>query len=218
MKALLPRFRPFTIWSAPATPKRHPGTHRVEYTRMIDDVIRELLHLEAFDVVISTGHEASETRFDGWPRASAKKPWHPGVSIYFDSKVGPLAFHSDRYTDWQSNLRAIGLLLEALRAVDGQGANESAARYKRYAAPRPLEPGALATAASPLTAAARLLLSTGGFETSPANLSAMISTARYRQSVWRKAVKVAHPDPNSGDGHETFLAVQAAYEMLCGSR
>src|SRR5579863_10251967 len=44
-----------------------------------------------------------------------------GIILTFNSKHGPLSYPCDKYSNWQANLRAIALSLEALRAVDRYG-------------------------------------------------------------------------------------------------
>jgi hypothetical protein len=50
---------------------------------------------------------------------------HPGVEISFDSRAhGRQSFATDEYDDWQDNVRAIALSLEALRAVERWGVSK----------------------------------------------------------------------------------------------
>jgi hypothetical protein len=94
---------------------------------------KELRALGARRVVIQLALQEGNIRLDGWPRAAAR-PAHSGVVIAFESKHGPLKYHSDQFTGWQDNLRAIALGLEALRAVDRYGITRRGEQYQGWKA------------------------------------------------------------------------------------
>jgi hypothetical protein len=56
------------------------------------------------------------------------------VIITFNSKHGPLSYHTDKYFDWHANVRAIALALEALRKVDRYGVSKEGSQYRGYKA------------------------------------------------------------------------------------
>ena len=79
-------------------------------------------------------------RTDGLPYANARYGTNPGVIVSFDSRHGPLRYATDAFTEWQDNLRAIALSLEALRAVDRYGVTRRGEQYtgwRAIAAPAP---------------------------------------------------------------------------------
>lgn len=89
---------------------------------------KELRELDAENVRLQMAVTPEEIRLDGKPRANAR-PSHPGVILTFESKHGPLQYPCDTFDDWQANVRAIGLSLRALRAVDRYGVTRHGEQY-----------------------------------------------------------------------------------------
>lgn len=141
---------------------------------------RELDQLGAENGVIELAVRESDIRLDGWPYAHAR-PEHPGVIVSFDSKHGPLRYGTDAFPDWQENVRAIALGLEALRKVDRYGIGK---RGEQYAGWKQLESGS-----QRLVERGVELIEAAGGE--------------------RQALKRHHPDAEGGSA-EDFRAVQAA--------
>lgn len=139
----------------------------------------ELDKLGAAEVVIELALTEGEIRIDGWPRAGAR-PSHPGAIVSFDSRHGPLRYGTDTFPDWQANVRAIALGLEALRKVDRYGISKRGEQYQGW---RELSGGD-----SDLLQRGRELIGEHGGE--------------------RAALKATHPD-HGGDSDD-FRAVQAA--------
>lgn len=140
---------------------------------------RELEKLGATEVVIEAPFRDGDIRIDGWPRANAR-PAGVGVIVSFDSKHGPLRYGTAKFPNWQSNVRAIALGLEALRKVDRYGISRRGEQYtgwKQLSAPD-----------SDLVLRGRELIAEYGGETA--------------------ALKATHPD-HGGDGDD-FRAVNAA--------
>jgi len=102
----------------------------------LDLLERELDHLGARDVVIQIAVDRRDIRNDGWPKASCR-PAQPGVVLTFTRGGTPLQFACDTFTGWESKLRAIGLTLEALRAVDRYGRAQSGEQYRATRSSRP---------------------------------------------------------------------------------
>jgi len=203
------RFRPFDVWPQKATASRRNGTFRASYNTVLDDLERELTHLGARDITVATGHRREDIRNDGWPRANARQPHHPGVIVYFQSRHGALSFACDTFTDWKDNLRGVGLTLEALRAVDRYGATKRGEQYRGYAA----LPSATDEAAPDARreAAARLLRE-GGYQVSDANVATVLRDPDQLKKVYGAAVLRAHPD--QGGTAERFMAVRAAADTI----
>jgi hypothetical protein len=138
--------------------------------------------LGARQVIVELAIRELDLRLDGKPYAGAR-PEHPGVTVAFDSKHGPLKYTADKFATWQENLRAIALGLEALRKVDRYGMTS---RGEQYA-------GWKALAAGPSAAADR------GAE------------LIHEYGTVRDALKATHPD--HGGNVEDFNAVQAYREL-----
>lgn len=98
---------------------------------------REITKLGSHAVVIELALTEAEIRLDGWPRASAR-PSHPGVVVSFDSRHGPLRYGTDAFSNWQANVWAIALGLEALRKVERYGIGKRGEQYQGW---RQLESG-----------------------------------------------------------------------------
>ena len=84
----------------------------------------------------------ADLRLDGLPRAD-RRARTPGVVLSFEATAVPgrpkLRYEVGTFTDWQDNLRAIALGLQALRAVDRYGVTK---RGEQYAGWRALPMGA----------------------------------------------------------------------------
>lgn len=126
-------FRPITLWPGTLTRNRSESSFRSTYSATLDLLDRELWHLGARELVIQLALQESDIRRDGLPRADSR-PAHPGVILAFRSKHGPLQYATDEFSDWQSNLRAVALGLEALRKVDRYGVSKRGEQYAGWKA------------------------------------------------------------------------------------
>jgi hypothetical protein len=133
------RFRPIQDWPPEFTTEgdRKPSPFRASYGDTLALLTRELWHLGADSAVIEIAVTEGDIRLDGLPRAGAR-PEHPGVIVSFDSVHGPLRYGTDAFgvwvDDWQANLRAIALGLEALRKVDRYGIGGRGEQYQGWKA------------------------------------------------------------------------------------
>ncbi len=194
------RFRPFDV--VPRAPKggRRRATFSASWTSTLNDLERELDHLKARDIVIEAETTREQIRNDGWPYSNAKMG--PTVAISFESKHGPMRYECGTFTHWNDNIRAIGLTLSSLRAVDRYGATHSAEQYRGFAA---LPPTPAAEWASP-EHAAQWLRSIAGVD------NPLVSP----KDLYRAAARVAHPD--AGGTNELMAKVSRAMEfMITGS-
>lgn len=164
-------------------PKRSP--FRAGWEKTLDLLHAELDHLNAKQVVFQIDVAEDEIRLDGYPRANARPRSH-GIIISFESKHGPLRYLTDVFDDWQANVRAIALGLEALRKVDRYGITR---RGEQYTGWKQIE--AVQAEADEERDAQRLIDSYGG----P-----------------RLALKATHPD--RGGDPEEFARVQEARKVL----
>lgn len=90
--------------------------HRVR-ARLRDEVRR----LGGKDLIISTN---MRTRQDGEPVANAKEPDDPAAAVYFDLGGRTVCLACDRWSRLWENLYAIGMTIEAMRAVDRWGVSD----------------------------------------------------------------------------------------------
>ena len=203
------RFRPLR-WDGPATPageRRSYWSFKASWPQTLELLQRELGHLEATDVVIEADFREQDLRLDGWPRANAREPQHPGIRIAFGSKHGPLVYATDQYARWQHNVRAIALGLEALRAVDRYGVTR---RGEQYTGWRALPAGGRSEATSREAAAATVWTLAGDPPgTTPDDV---LEGGEQARLIVRQAVRRAHPD--TGGSTELFQQLQAALAVL----
>lgn len=129
-------FRPLGLWSGPETPRnqRRRSQFKAAYEDTLDLLFREAETLNARHLVLQVDLQPRDIRVDGLPRSNARYGNHPGVVVSFDSKHGPLRYATDAFEDWKSNLRAIALSLEALRAVDRYGVSKRGEQYTGWSA------------------------------------------------------------------------------------
>lgn len=117
-------FRPLPRWPYPEQPTR-PDLFKATHGATLNLLEREIGYLRGDEIIIGLVTDGSAIRLDGRPRADMR-PRYPGVELSFEVPDGRrLVFHTDVYRgwveSWQSNLRAIALGLEALRAVSRYG-------------------------------------------------------------------------------------------------
>lgn len=136
-------FRPLGLWAGPSTspPERRRGQFKAHYEATLDLLFGEAEKLDAKLLVLQVDLQQRDIRADGLPRAQARYGDHPGVVVSFDSRHGPLRYATDVFDDWRSNLRAIALALEALRAVDRYGVTRRGEQYQGWTAIGSASPG-----------------------------------------------------------------------------
>lgn len=128
-------FRPLPVWPHAETKPRTYSRFQATWNVTLEDLAYEVDKLDGTNVVFGAGFRESDLRMDGWPRADRRQePYlHPGVELSFDSRHGRLVYATDAFTDWRSNVRAIALSLEALRAVDRYGVSKRGQQYAGWA-------------------------------------------------------------------------------------
>jgi hypothetical protein len=205
------RFVPIQKW--PGEPTKRYLMKRAQFRASYGDTLRLLEHelgkLDAGNVIVQAFFREDQIRNDGWPRSNVN-PSGPGIIISFRTPQGPLSFPCDRFDTFDDNMRAIGLSLQALRAVDRYGVTKRAEQYqgwKQIGAPTPAAP----VFANNIEAAA-FINSHAGSAAVPHWMS-LIEFPTVRQVAYREAAKRLHPDSSAGD-HELFVKLQQAMEML----
>lgn len=90
----------------------------------------ELHHLRAVDahLLLDVAPDGLR-RSDGWPKVRAAVG--PLVVVEFTCEHGRLRFHSDQFTHWQANARAVADTLVALRRVD-RPAGDAGQQYQGW--------------------------------------------------------------------------------------
>jgi hypothetical protein len=178
------QFRPLP---QPFKTKYRPGSpFFAEYTDTEILLEREIRHLNARNVVLQADCLPSEIRLDGTLKANARLR-SPGVILSFDSKHGPLSYPCDKFNNWQSNVRAIALALEALRKVERYGVTKRGEQYRGWEQLPEPDPTAIILKYAP-------------------------HSANDIKNAVREAKKKTHPD--AGGTHEDFIAVCNAAESL----
>ena len=165
---------------------------------------------------------------------------HPGVILTFTAMAGNVRFSCDTFTTWWDNLRAIALSMEALRKVDsyhvvierGSAAcppepppprptprPDFRADYeasRRSSSPPPPPPPPRASSLDYDMAALVCLIagisSFNGYRTRHEIVAAMLTNPDLCKTIWRMAVKKAHPD--AGGDTRTWLHLQTAADHL----
>lgn len=193
-------FRPLhdKTWLKPKTRQR--TRFSASWSDTLDLLYTEVAALDGKDLVLEVDIHETDLRLDGTIRARARAA-SPAVIVSFSTPAGALMFRCDRYTaahygqpdDWQQNVRAIALTLQALRAVDRYGATSSGEQYAGW----------------------RQLATTPAAHPDPwQTLTALAGAdvANDRASIIRRARRNAHPD--NGGSHELWLQFTAAYDAL----
>lgn len=206
-------------WLRPAH-KRGRSPYKAGWSATSDLLGRELRHLKARNVVLQVDCTEQQLRLDGQLRAGARLG-SDAVVLAFDSVHGAVSWRSDAYDragysspsgtqGWHHNLRAIGLTLEALRAVDRHGVSESGEQYTGFRA----LPAGRAMPASHMTRdqALELLGKWGRLRYDlPAIPAEHVNTdPESLRGLHRAARRAAHPDRNNGDQTVWNLVEQAA--------
>lgn len=230
--------RPLDGWPYPVTTARKSPTFRSGWGDTRGLLLREVENLGATLAVVELDVPPGAVRRDGELRADTRPGDFPGVRVSFESRHGPLSYATDRYEwlwsgapmrDWQANVRAVALSLEALRAVDRHGVTRAGEQYTGWKA---LPPGTgqvtagqagaavvrAADTAMTRERAARLIADLTGFQ-NPGEWAEVLlmgdedSAALLRQ-YWRAIVRRLHPD--RGGSPELFAQATAAYAALRG--
>lgn len=209
------RVRPIVQWPGTLTRNRQRSNFSASFGSTIDLLWRELYQLSAANVVLQIAMSERDFRIDGYPRAQARAE-HPGIIVTLDSKHGPLSYPCDRFTDWQDNLRAVALALEALRKVDRYGVTK---RGEQYAGWKQLPGGTPMPAAMTRDEAAYVIARASNPNEREENLRSwcprLITEPDMRAAEYRQAARRSHPDV--GGTTEAFQRVEQAKRVLDGA-
>jgi hypothetical protein len=124
-------------WIGPRTQFRKAGVFKATWLQTLDLLEYELGKLRAQNIVIQIEDPdgIKGIRNDGSYRMMSQSyfPNRAGVILTFESSKGAISMPCDRYEDWKDNVRALGLSLEALRAVDRYGVTRGNEQYRGWA-------------------------------------------------------------------------------------
>lgn len=220
------QIEPMDRWPYPETKIRKVNPFRAKFDNTLTLLEDELEHLEvAGAVAVRVVAREADVRRDGMLRARADVR-HPGVVLSFHSaKSGSLTYPCDQFlgrwhgeVDWQVNLRAIALGLEALRKVDRYGITE---RGEQYAGFKALPAGrAMPASHMTRTEAAQLLERVAvGSDLGRARdqlIERLLTDRDELARTLRHAKAEAHPDRRDGDRALWDLVEQAATVLGTG--
>lgn len=213
--------RPLEPWTEPVTQQRlrHPFRANVKspggwtnpvpvpWSDTLDLLDRELFMLGARSWVLQIDVAERQIRRDGGIRADAT-PTSPAVRVCFESRHGPLRYACDRFTDWQANVRAVALALEALRKVERYGVGGRGEQYRGWTAisSRPHE---IMTRAE----AAEFIAHWAAQEMTGLTAELILREPAVLKSAYRAAARATHPDHHP-DQTDTFTRLNAARDLL----
>lgn len=221
-------YRKLDSWPQRSTSDRKSRSQfRTSYPDMLKHIEYEMERIDATDIVLEGFIPVNKIRRDGWPLSDTPAP-HPGLRLSWQSQThGPGELITDEYETWPANLRAVGLTLEALRAVGRYGAMARKQQYKGLvASPKPppapsppaAKPGppkmpALDPAAERALNAARFIARHGGGAAAEVLTSLDKLTASYKN-----AAANLHPDRQPHSERERFTklfqSLQTAKEVM----
>lgn len=128
-------WRPLAAWPYPDGPRLTGARIRSGWDAALELLDQEITRVKGDDVVIGVVCDESAVGLSGTLRSGARTAFrHRGVEVSFDHPDrGRVVLHTDAYDDVTANLRAVGLGLEALRAVDRHGITSSGEQYAGFA-------------------------------------------------------------------------------------
>lgn len=203
------RFKALPVFPPPSTTDRKSSSFRSAFTGTLKLLENELYQLAARGIVIEAGFALADLRNDGWPRSGAR-PTHPGIVLRFESGDQQFAMPCDTYLSWTDNLRAIALVLEALRKIDRYGVTRKREQYQGFAA-LPASPAGYEKA----RAAAGEFVDLAGIQSGErlGMIEKILTDPVTFDTIHRKAVFRLHPDLPGGD-NEAWLRMVAAADTI----
>lgn len=193
------QFEPIDRWPGEPTKDRRRSQFKAGLTDTYYKLERELLQLGCKRLVIQCDCDLRMIRQDGLLRSDARLNG-PGIILSFESNHGPLSYPCDTFKNWDCNLRAIALGLEALRAVDRYGVTKRGEQYRGWQA-LPAPNGDHWTAQQATEWLKALL-----------GLSEIRMAADALEATFRLAERKTHPD--LGGNPNDFKKVQRCRELL----
>jgi hypothetical protein len=185
-------------WARTPVSRRRRAPYKMTPDAATQHLVGELGRLGAIKstVVISTN---MPLRRDGLPYAGIKPPEDPGVAVYWSTQAfKDRAIGCDKWDLLHDNIHAIGLAVQALRAIDRAGASQILERaFSAFGALPP-------SSAAPVTRAWWEVLDIP--QNAIGALSLGMVAARYRELAAKR-----HPD-RTGSG-DAMVELNAAHEQ-----
>ncbi len=204
--------RPLEKWPRPVTRDRRNSPYSMQWLRVLDELEKELIKLGVKgDVVLQVDIDEAKISRNGLPY-SGEKPRTPRVALAFAGKFGPMTYYCDRFWDWQSNVRAIGLGLQRLRLVEETGIVSRGEQYTGFRAlPAAIEVGAAMTIEEAALFIATQVADAAQMDKVKARLMVQADSFDY---FYRMAAKKLHPDVAGPGRVEEWHTLQKAAEVL----
>jgi len=204
---------PIRQWPGQMTKTRSRSPFSAKWSDTLTLLRAELSHLSAKKIVLQVAVSEGQIINDGSRPYADAKPTHPGVILSLESKVGPVLFSCDRFTDWQDNIRAIALGMSDLRRLDRYGITKKGEQYRGWKA---LPESSPLVAAMTVQQAAEALIVRCAHEL--AILAFKLAILRITEDVvayrglMNFALKAGHPD--QGGDTELFKQLLEAKRVL----
>lgn len=197
--------RPWRVWPGSETAEPRSAPFKASWSKTLALLGRELNEIDAENIIVELNVPESSLRRDGWIKENARC-YTEGVILSFTSPNtgGAVRFPCDAFDDWQDNIRAIALGLEALRKVERYGITQ---RHEQFAGYRQIT-ATSGTTMNAKGAAAIIEDNTFGFPS-----ETILRDAAFAKKAIRAAVNVTHPDKNNGD-RSTYDDVETAKRVL----
>lgn len=182
----------------PRTKYRNSSRYKTSIDQAVDELMRELGMLGALKGSIVLSSNVPPRNALGTPRNDGHQVGDPGVAVYWTTKAhGERVMACDRWSSVRENVRAIGLAVNGLRAIERAGATQILERAFSAFGALPAASGA---------APKRPWWDVLGFpEALIGALSPAVTDAR-----WRELAKKSHPD--QGGSQEAMTELNAAAE------
>lgn len=203
--------RPLDPWIGPVTASRRESAFKAGWTDTLTLLEREIRMLGAWTFVLQVDVDERWIRVDGelYARAASRSP---AVRVSFESRHGPLTYATDVFDQWQANVRAIALSLEALRRVDRYGVAGKGEQYRGW--------NAIGSRPAEMTPdqAAEFIALWGDLPGAVPRVTGADLLARPSliRDYYRRAASRVHPDVTGDDG-DTMARLNAARDLLNAS-
>lgn len=199
--------RPLDGWPGSPTVSRRRAPFRSTLASTLGSLRHELHMLgnggryydrSAYPVsILQLALRERDIRIDGMPRADAKV-MHPGIILSVEPHgQPPLSFPCDTFVDWQDNVRAVTLTLEALRKIDRYGVTQTGQQYRGWQA---IEAAPTVDARAAACAVLARTAWPNENDDCQASWAQKIATdPEIGRNTLRQARAKAHPDRHGGD-------------------
>lgn len=213
-------FRPLNgTWTEPLTAGRKPNPFQAKWSDTKATLLYEAGRLGAVDVVLELDVDEADILVSGEGlKANRKMRDFPGVVVrlvgtrHGDIRVACDTFAGRYYNDppdWQINVRAVALALNALRQVERYGVGSRGEQYEGW---RAIGTGtAMSAIPAPLTLAEAAAILAAAADDAPEHVLGDFTTAK---ADYREALRILHPDHGGrGDG-ERMARLAEAWELV----